>query len=266
MYVGCLVILGYLAFYVFTHMGAMADDMLGEESQTSDEEYWRALGSVLLPVAALFILLIALVVVAFSLQSRSIADFERLMEGVSRIRRDSIGVARTRTTSLVVEEAVQKARRSFTLQLWLGRSLFVASLLLVFAFVIYSMVTGDLDAVSATLGAGSIVSFAVASITNQSDKIGIALANVTQLQVVTMTTAERLGVVSEYAYSVLEDKNLVTQQRDVLLSNMSRGFRELADDALRQIQTYAEPGNDRLLGQLPPPLPTSVGEPVPVGP
>lgn len=247
--VASLVFFVQLVVYVQDHADAMANVLL--DTNASGGEYWRAAAAVLLPVAVLLLFVAGLVLLALHIQSRGVTEFERLMEGVSRIRRDALGVARTRSVGLVVEEALLKARRAFALQLWLGRTLFVASLLLLVAFAAYSLLEREFDLVSGTLAAGSILSFVVANLTEPADKIANTLADMTQLQIITMTTAERLGVLSEYAYSVMEkDGGGVTRAE---VGEMMKEFKSAAHDAVDQIERYAEPrrGGDGTGGKGP---------------
>lgn len=236
--IASLIFLSGLIYYVFVHADAMARVLL--DRNESAGEFWQAAGAVLIPVGVLLLFVTGMIILALHIQTRGVTEFERLMDGVSRIRRDAVGVSRTRSVSFVVEESLAKAKHSFALQLWLGRTLFVASLALLAGFIVYSTLEGKIDALSVTLAAGSVLSFLVSSVTGAADKVGNSLGDVTQIQLIVMTTAERLSLLSEYAYVLLEDRSRPEIARNEMPGIMDR-LKAIADDAAQQIQQYAEP-------------------------
>lgn len=236
---GAVVFIGTTFWYVVTHADPMANVLLGRTE--SDDGYWQALGAVLFPVGVLILFAGAMVLLSLHVQSRGVSEFERLMSGVSRIRRDATGVARNRTTRLILEDSNQHTRSAFLLQLWMGRSLFLSSLVLVLGFAIYSLIAREFDGVSVSLAAGSILSYFVGWITNSADRIGDAVADTTQLQLVMMSTGERLSVASEYGFQLMEASAQDPAEAADRIKAVLAELKAISADAVTQVQDFAEP-------------------------
>jgi hypothetical protein len=201
----------------------------------------------LLALSVPVVLLLALAAVsmgaALLIQSRGVDDFEQGLEGVSRLRREAhVGISRTRASSHVLEQFLDNARRSFRLQ-WFNHTLFVVSLVL-FTAAIIDAILSNVDLGTWALGGTSLLALIVGVVTGTADKVGVHLADASQIQFAISSSTRQLSLVEEYAYKVIE---LRQDRLEDAGESVEEGVRQMAavtEEALDLVQFYAEPQGD----------------------
>lgn len=234
-------ILVRLIYYVFSHADPMASELLEATTQDDLEHWWQTLGSVTWPIILLLIIAALCVALGLYVHNRGSRDFERGQEGVSRLRRDATGVPRARALTQVLEESVTNARRAFNLQLWLSRSLFIFGVALLLAFVGNALVKQDLTLLSGIFGIGAVGTLISAGVAKPGHRVGAHLADITQLQLVTIAAMRQIGILEEHIYQVLQAARDDPATADAMVTSAVDKMTMIAECALAKIQQYAEP-------------------------
>ncbi len=245
-----LAALAIAVVYTYNRGDAMVGELLADRATGLNEERIVALT---LPVSLLVLLTIVALVAAWFVQTRGGADFERTMEGVSRLRREAEGgVSRTRTSTHALEEFYDNARRAFRLQLWLGRTLFVVFLTLFFTAV-FDGVFNDVDQATLALGAGSLLSLIFASLSGTGSKVGAYLADATQMQLNVGGASRQVNVLEDHMYEVLERAKRDPVAAGATIDHGTAAISQVVETSVQLIQKYAEPFNERSEQGEPPP-------------
>jgi hypothetical protein len=139
------------------------------------------------------------------------------------------------------EEQIATVRKAHTVLLWLGRTLFIVTLGL-FAGSVIDMAWHGIDALSASLGVGSLLGaiFAVARKVPQS--VARDAANVVQLQLIVTGAHRQISMLEATAFAALNNKE--SNGTKLMLTVQERIDRVVAT-AIEQIERFAQPGRQR---------------------
>jgi hypothetical protein len=197
-----------------------------------------------LPAILLVLLAAACIGAALMIQTRGIDDFEAGLDGISRLRREvDVGVSRSRTSIHALEEFLGNAKRAFNLQLWLSRTLFVVCIAL-FGLAVANGIVSGVDWATVALSAGSVLTLLLGTASGLPTKVGLHLADATQVQTIVVAATRRINVLEEHLYKLIEANR---QQPEVIAGALTAGANEIgkvAHEAVAEIQRYAEPPNE----------------------
>jgi hypothetical protein len=253
LYLGALAALAVAIYYTLQRGDSMVGVLLDSDGPSLDT---RDVVALLLPDIVLLIMAMVCLLSALYIQSRGMNDFELGIEGIGRLRREAdAGVSRSRSSTHVLEETMENAKRAFRLQLWLSRSLFVVCLVLFGLAVSSAILAGHVDATTVALGGGSLIGLLLATSRDAPEKIGAHLANVTQIETIVSGTIREMNVLEEYLYQVLEMNRTPesTGTAGALLAAGTKDMCRAIEHGVLMIEHYGEPGSQT------PPAPPRAG-------
>ena len=209
-------------------------------STSSTEPFAVRLLSLSLPALLLAGLGAMCSVAAWLLHSRGREDLERGMECVSRLQREAEVAITARGLTHVFEEKLATARRGFSLQLWLGRTLFLVSLTLFSAALANAIATG-VDLATVALGAGSLLTALYGTARSVPKRIACHLADVLQMQCAITGCIRQISLIEAEAYALLckhkDDPETVVDA----VAECQRAIDVAVERTIVLIQRYADP-------------------------
>ena len=215
-------------------------------STASTEPFVVRLLSLSLPALLLAGLGALCSVAAWLLYSRGREDLERGMESVSRLQREAEVAITARGLTHVFEEKLATARRGFSLQLWLGRTLFLVSLTL-FSAAVANAIAAGVDLATVVLGAGSLLTALYGTARSVPRRIACHLADVLQMQCAVTGCIRQISLIEAEAYALLckhkDDPESV--MRDV--AECQRAIDVAVKRTVVLIERYTDPGGERSL-------------------
>jgi hypothetical protein len=239
-----LYLTGWLAVVLAGWYTVHHGDQIVDTLRRTDHLHAGRVVGLTLPAILLVLLAAACIGAALMIQTRGIDDFEEGLAGVTRLRREvDVGVSRSRTSVHALEEFLGNAKRAFNLQLWLCRTLFVVCLVL-FGLAVANGIVSGVDWATAALGAGSILTLLLGTASGLPRKVGLHLADATQVQTIVVSATRRINVLEEQLYKLIEAHR---QQPEVITGALRAGTKEIgkvAHEAVAEIQRYAEPPNE----------------------
>lgn len=244
-YTIAVILLAFVVYFIYSNGSKIVELVIGFIiNRSSYVDFEPLLASIFFVVTLAIGMAIICVVFALVLQSRSNHEFKQALEGVSRLRREAeVGVSRSRALTQVLEETLANARQAFSLQLWISKTLFVVGLGLLVALVLYAIIWGNIDMLSASFGGGSVLSLIAATLTNPHRNIETYLSNVTQLEAILAGYTRQANILEEHIYQVMEYwrfKDDPTQAQDVIMKDIEK-LSNVLEEAIKKIQTYVEP-------------------------
>jgi hypothetical protein len=187
-----------------------------------------------------FVLLSALAGVAAGVaHARGLEETGRTLEALTRIEREGEVAVSARGLTFAFEEKLQNARRAFTLQLWLGRTMFVVCLGLLAATLVNAMLGDGL--VTVATGAGSLFAAFLGVTKRVPDNVGRHLADVVQIQSIITGCDRQISLLESAALAALKDNTDPHAAHRFVLEAQSR-IDEVVDRAVMRIEDFADPG------------------------
>jgi hypothetical protein len=218
--------------YTWGHSGPLGSQNAGVEDMLA-----------LLPVG-LFVLLAALAAAsAYAAHARSLEESYRTLEALNRIEREGEVAVSARGLIFAFEEKLHNARRAFTLQLWLGRTMFLVCLGLLDATLISAMTHGH-ELTTVATGAGSLVAVLLGVTKRVPHNVGRHLADVVQIQSIITGCDRQISLLEGTALTVLKTAPLTDATQTFVLEAQSR-IDEVIDHAVHRIQQFADPANEQ---------------------
>jgi hypothetical protein len=191
----------------------------------------------------LFVLVSALAGVAAGVaHARSLEETSRTLEALNRIEREGEVAVSARGLIFSFEEKLQNARRAFTLQLWLGRTMFLVCLGLLAATLITAMSHDGL--VTVATGAGSVFAALLGVTKRAPHNVGRHLADVVQIQSIITGCDRQISLLESAALAALKHDADPTTAHRFVLEAQSR-IDEVVDRAVIRIEDFADPGVER---------------------
>jgi hypothetical protein len=220
--------------WVYNRADAMVKVLSGPHGTDMIGEKLLALTAPVL-LLALFAGLAAVAIAV--IHSRGLEESVRTLDSVNRLRREGEVAVSARGLMVAFEEQVATIRKTHTLLLWLGRTLFIVTLGL-FAASVVDMAWNGVSALSASLGAGSLVGaiFAVARRVPQS--VAHDAANVVQLQLIVTGAHRQISMLEANAFAALNNPDV--DGVPLMLAAQDRIERVIAT-AIAQIEQFADP-------------------------
>jgi hypothetical protein len=187
-----------------------------------------------------FVLLSALAGVAAAIaHARGLEEMSRTLEALTRIEREGEVAVSARGLIFAFEEKLQNARRAFTLQLWLGRTMFLVCLGLLAATLINALAEDGL-ATFAT-GAGSVFAAFLGVTKRVPHNVGRHLADVVQIQSIITGCDRQISLLESAALAALKSNaDPDTAHRFVLEAQWR--IDEVVERAVIRIEDFADPG------------------------
>jgi hypothetical protein len=241
-----LYLTGWLAvvltgWYTFHHGDAIVQKLLKPGAKPLDPS---RIVTATLPAILLVVLAAACIVAALMIQTRGIDDFERGLDGISRLRREvDVGVSRSRTSIHALEEYLGNAKSAFRLQMWFSHMFFVVCIGLFVLAVVDGIVSG-IGWTTAALASGSVVTLLAGTVSQLPFKVGLHLADSTQIQTVVVAATRRINVLEEHLYKLLEAHR---KEPETIAAAMVKGTTEIgkvAHQAVAEIERYTDPANE----------------------
>jgi len=187
-----------------------------------------------------FVLLSALAAVtAVIAHARGLEETSRTLEAITRIEREGEVAVSARGLIFAFEEKLHNARHAFTLQLWLGRTMFLVCLGLLAATLINAFAHDGLAAV--TTGAGSVFAAFLGVTKRVPHNVGRHLADVVQIQSIITGCDRQISLLETAALAALKNNADPDTAHKFVLEAQSR-IDEVVDRAVERIEDYADPG------------------------
>jgi hypothetical protein len=198
----------------------------------------------LLALGAPMLLLAALAIVggiaAAVLHSRNLEESVRTLDSINRLRREGEVAVSARGLVVAFEEQIATIRRSHSLLLWLGRTLFVISLGL-FSVAAISALWRGVDIWTLGMGVTSLGGAMWTAASRVPANVAHDAANVVQVQLIVTAAHRQISLLESDAFAALNAKEAsVETQHAVALDNQERIERVMAS-AIAQIETYTDP-------------------------
>jgi hypothetical protein len=171
--------------------------------------------------------------------ARGLEETGRTLEALNRIEREGEVAVSARGLIFSFEEKLQNARRAFTLQLWLGRTMFLVCLGLLAATVINAMVGPGL--VTVATGAGSVFAAFLGVTRRVPHNVGRHLADVVQIQSIITGCDRQISLLESAALAALKHNADPETAHRFVLEAQSR-IDEVVDRAVVRIEDFADPG------------------------
>jgi hypothetical protein len=236
-----LYLTGWLAVVVAGWWMVSHGDAVAQKLSTQGKLDPALIVELTLPALLLVVLAAACIGSALMIQTRGIDDFEGGLDGISRLRREvDVGVSRSRTSIHALEEYLGNAKSAFRLQMWLCRTLFVICIAL-FALAVGNGIVHRINWATAALGAGSVVTLLAGTLSGLPAKVGLHLADTTQIQTIVVAATRRINVLEEHLYKLIEANRHDPQAVAPALIAGSAEIGKVAHQAVAEIQRYAEP-------------------------
>ena len=193
-----------------------------------------------LPFVLCVLLSILAGIAAYMSHARGIEETWRTLEALNRIEREGEVAVSARGLIFAFEEKLQNARRAFTLQLWLGRSMFLVCVGLLLVTVVNAIGPGPAELTAAT-GAGSFATALLGISKRVPQNIGAHLADVVQIQSIITGCDRQISLLESTALTVLKDGPHDAEGRAFALHAQSRIDR-VVEHAVQRIEHFADPG------------------------
>jgi hypothetical protein len=195
--------------------------------------------AVTMPFVLFVLLALFAAMAAYTAHARFLEESCRTLETVNRIRREGEVAVSARGLIFAFEDKLTNARRAFTLQLWLGRTLFLVGLGLLSVALISAMVGGH-DVVTGAAGAGSFATALLGVTKRVPQNVGQQLADVVQIQSVITGCDRQISLLESAALAALKDADPGGQGQRFVLEAQSR-IDDITDHAVRRIEDFTEP-------------------------
>jgi hypothetical protein len=176
---------------------------------------------------------------AYAAHARGFEETCRTLEAVTRIRREGEVAVSARGLIFAFEEKLTNARRAFTLQLWLGRTMFLVCLGLL-AVTVVTGVIGKQPELTAATGAGSFFTALLTVTKRVPENIAQQLADVIQIQSIITGCDRQISLLESAAFAALKPDDVAGQGQRFALQVQSR-IDLVVDHAVRRIEDYADP-------------------------
>ena len=196
-----------------------------------------ALGAPMLLLAAFAILG---AIAAAVIHSRSLDESVRTLDSINRLRREGEVAVSARGLVVAFEEQIATIRRSHSLLLWLGRTLFVISLGL-FAVAAISALWHGVDVWTLGMGVSSLGGAMWTAASRVPSNVAHDAANVVQVQLIVTAAHRQISLLESDAFAALNAKETdVRAAHAVALDNQER-IERVMTTAIGQIETYTDP-------------------------
>jgi len=192
-----------------------------------------------LPVAVFVLLGVLAGAAAYTVHARHLDETYRTLEVLNRIEREGEVAVSARGLIFAFEEKLQNARRAFTLQLWLGRTMFLVCLGLLVVSVVSALFEQGLTSVAT--GAGSLIAAIVGVLKHVPRNIGHNLADTIQIQSIITGCDRQISLLEGAALAVLKEDLQTPAAHDFVLQAQAQ-IDQAVDRAVRRIERYADPG------------------------
>lgn len=224
--------------YVITRSHTFVE-ILQRPSVRGDE-----LGARLLAVGGPVILLAAFsilgAIAAAVIHSRSLDESVRTLDSINRLRREGEVAVSARGLVVAFEEQIATIRRSYTLLLWIGRTLFIISLGL-FSVAAISALWRGVDLWTLGMGVSSLGGAMWTAASRVPTNVAHDAANVVQVQLIVTAAHRQISLLESDAFAALNAKETdVSAAHAVAIDNQERIERVMIT-AIAQIETYTDP-------------------------
>jgi hypothetical protein len=199
--------------------------------------------ALLLPVGLFCLLGMLAAAGSYVAHARSLEESYRTLEALNRIEREGEVAVSARGLIFAFEEKLHNARRAFTLQLWLGRMMFLVCLGLLAATLISAM-TNDNELATVATGAGSLVAALLGVTKRVPHNVGRHLADVVQIQSIITGCDRQISLLESAALAVLKTEPPTDATQTFVFEAQTR-IDEVVDHAVRRIEEFADPANER---------------------
>lgn len=194
-------------------------------------------------LTAPFILFVLLAVIAgatgYTVHARGLDETSRTLEALNRIEREGEVAVSARGLIFAFEEKLQNARRAFTLQLWLGRTMFIVCLGLLTATILSAAM--DEGAVAVATGAGSVFAAMLGVTKRVPHNVGRHLADVIQIQSIITGCDRQISLLESAALAALKDESGSGGGQEFVFEAQGR-IDAVVENAVSRIQKFADPG------------------------
>lgn len=192
----------------------------------------------LLPVALFVLLAMLAAAAAFMSHARGLEESYRTLEALNRLEREGEVAVSARGLIFAFEEKLMNARRAFTLQLWLGRTMFLVCMGLLVATLISALAHNEAAAVAT--GAGSLFAALLGVTKRVPHNVGRHLADVVQIQSIITGCDRQISLLESTALTVLKTGAPTDATYAFVLEAQGR-MDEVVDRAVQRIEEYADP-------------------------
>jgi len=178
--------------------------------------------------------------------ARGLEETCRTQEALNRLEREGEVAVSARGLIFAFEEKLQHARRAFTLQLWLGRTMFLVCLGLLTATLVNAML--DHGVVTIATGAGSVVAALLGVTKRVPHNVGHHLANVVQIQSIITGCDRQISLLESAVLAALKDNTDPNATHRFVLECQLR-IDEVVNRAVARIEGCADPGFEQDSGR-----------------
>jgi hypothetical protein len=179
-------------------------------------------------------------IAAAVIHSRSLDESVRTLDSINRLRREGEVAVSARGLVVAFEEQIATIRRSHSLLLWLGRTLFVISLGL-FTVAAISALWHGVDIWTLGMGVSSLGGAMWTAASRVPANVAHDAANVVQVQLIVTAAHRQISLLESDAFAALNAKETsVETAHAVALDNQER-IERVMTSAIGQIETYTDP-------------------------
>jgi hypothetical protein len=171
------------------------------------------------------------------LHSRSFDESVRTMDSINRLRREGEVAVSARGLVVAFEEQIATIRRSYSLLIWLGRSLFVVSLGL-FVVAAGSALLHGVDLWTLGMGATSLGGAMWVAASGVPTRVAHDAANVVQAQLIITAAYRQISLLEGDAFAHLNLKS--ADAHKVAVDNQAR-IEKVTKNAIEQIERFTDP-------------------------
>ena len=194
-------------------------------------------------LTAPFIMFVLLAVIAgatgYTVHARGLDETSRTLEALNRIEREGEVAVSARGLIFAFEEKLQNARRAFTLQLWLGRTMFIVCLGLLTTTILSAAM--EEGAVAVATGAGSVFAAMLGVTKRVPHNVGRHLADVIQIQSIITGCDRQISLLESAALAALKDESGSGGGQEFVFEAQGR-IDAVVENAVSRIQKFADPG------------------------
>jgi hypothetical protein len=219
--------------YTWAHAAEFVAPLAGRHYRVPD------VFAVTMPFVLFVLLGLFAAMAAYTAHARFLDETCRTLEAVNRIRREGEVAVSARGLIFAFEEKLTNARRAFTLQLWLGRTLFLVGLGLLCVTVVNGVLGGH-EVVTAAAGAGSFATALLGVTKHVPENVGQQLADVIQIQSIITGCDRQISLLESAAFAALKDTDPGGEGQRFALQAQAQ-IDEVVDHAVRRIEDFTEP-------------------------
>jgi hypothetical protein len=235
----CLAVIGLAAgtaalAYTWMNADQLVGELAGKTHYTTAELF-----ALTMPFFFFVLLGVLAGAAAYTAHARSFEEACRTLEAITRIRREREVAVSARGLIFAFEEKLTNARRAFTLQLWLGRTLFLVCLGLLAVTVVNALVKGQPE-VTALTGAGSFLTALLTVTRRVPETIGQQLADVIQIQSIVTGCDRQISLLESIACGALQHDGGDGDGPRFALEAQLR-IDAVVEHAVRRIEGFTEP-------------------------